>query len=200
MNKIYNQFFFRFILFFTLILACFSSVIANPPTNAKTVVKKPTVTSTKVKVTKIAKPLPEKEKNPVAREQMSDDKNNPLPIEGADIKQTEPPIGKDYIEKWIVTSAHTADSLGINPEFMLDSTSFFTFISGTELILKLNSNFPKQKGTFTQAENWIQINLIKPSTCGACINSLTISRNSGLDKEFKLSFKGVSQLFTIKKL
>lgn len=137
--------------------------------------------------------------NPVLREQISDDSKNPNPIPNNTHIQTEPPVGKDYIEKWIISSSKTLNNEFLENEYMLSPSSYIIFVSATNVIFKLNEFFPEQRGTFTQNSLEIKINLFPIPDCKNCINEIKIQRKSTSDQEFLMLFSNKKQTFTILK-
>ncbi len=134
--------------------------------------------------------------NPLLREQMSDDITNRKPVTGIDPTQTEPAVGKEFIEEWLVTSARTTTPGSIDKLYLMTSQSFMKVFDGKHLIFRLNENFPVQKGTYTQDQFTIKIQL-DDSGCPSCIKDVVISRKTLNDKVYTIKFGNMSQFITV---
>jgi hypothetical protein len=105
-----------------------------------------------------------------------------------------------YIEKWMVSSSRTTNGGTLDKQYMLSPSSFFKFLDGTHIILKLNEFYPVQFGEFAQTMNEMNITLYKNSNCTQCIEQMKITRKTPESKELLLEFNGHQQIFTIDKI
>lgn len=131
------------------------------------------------------------------REQISDDELNSKPVPNTNPKQTEPPIGRDYIQKWNITSARTTEIGSVDNFDMLSPDSYFLFYSHNKIKFRLNKNYPEQTGTYSQTTNKIIIVTNNENECTNCIKEFSITRENEKDIVFKLSFNNSSQFFTV---
>lgn len=177
---------------YLLLILCACMLFQNVHATGNTTAKKAVVK------TKVSKPVIP---NPTAREQEVNDKDNPDPAGASpDLhRQTEPPVGKNYIEKWLITSARTTDSGTVDREYMLSPSSYFIFVTGKKVLVRLNEFFPEQEGEFNQSVLFIHIKLKKDPACTQCVDEMMITRKSEQDKEYLLEFNGMQQLFSINK-
>ena len=123
-------------------------------------------------VTKKVLAVPKNNVNPVLREQISNDDTNPKPI-GFNNSQTEPPVGKKYLEKWIINSARSSEVSIIDPFYLLSPKSYIIFEDSWNVHFKLNENFPEQIGKYSQSENQIRL-IFENNNCSNCLKEINI--------------------------
>lgn len=101
------------------------------------------------------------------------------------------------LEVWLVTSYAPVDPAVINNEYTLSRNSYFKFLDYRTVVVKLNENFPEQKGEFVQEPLQIKIKLIKNPDCLRCAENMVISKLAVTDKEYVLDIQGFKQTFAV---